>query len=103
MLEQGELADKTNIGVATIRRMEKGERTANTDELAAIAEVAGLPFEFFTADLQQLKEPNAAKDMEARLEKVEKALNLHEANAEAFKALMDLVENQPHKKNVPEQ
>jgi len=64
----------TAFGIGTIDGIERGVRTLKEHEARAVAKVCGLPYEFFTADLQRLPELDAASqpaDLEDRLQRIE--------------------------------
>lgn len=70
------VADAINqkgLGVKTLRNIESGTRTAQKRDIQAIAEVCGLPPEFFTAD-----DPFAGQssDLAESLEQIHRKLDL---------------------------
>ncbi len=62
-LTQEQLADRTNITVRTIQRIESGESTPRSYTLKAIADVLGIPF-----DTLITAEPEPAKDTDKTME-----------------------------------
>lgn len=72
-----ELADSIGIGVQTIKRIEAGSRAPRTMEIWAIAEVCGLPNEWFELDVEALA--RYAADASSLLARVEQRLARIEA------------------------
>ena len=80
-----ELADAIGIGVQTIKRIEAGARAPRTMEVWAIAEVCGLPNEWFEMDVEGLANHAAAaadllERVDRRLARIELQLGISPLN-----------------------
>jgi transcriptional regulator with XRE-family HTH domain len=80
-----ELADAIGIGLQTIKRIEAGSRAPRTMEVWAIAEVCGLPREWFEVDFDDLARHAAAAGellarVDARLARLEAQLGISSRN-----------------------
>lgn len=68
-----DVANAIGLGAQTIKRIEAGRRTPRSFEIWAIADVCGLPREWFTADFDALC--RQAERQTALLDRVEDRLN----------------------------
>lgn len=60
-LNQEDLGEKLGIGKQTVLRREAGANGARRAELMSLAAIAGLPYEWFTADFRRLPEIAATR------------------------------------------
>lgn len=111
-LTQQQVADEAGVTVRAYQRWESGEAMPYHRNLERLATIFGTTAEDVYGGPVEKREPrmDALERIESQLSQINERLaqlegsgGLSEANAEAFKALMALAENQPRKKNAPEQ
>jgi len=100
-LEQRDLAEALELSVATIRRIERGGRTASAPELIHIGEVCGVPREFmlhgFTLGAPLATPGSGGLDLDAdmarlnrRDDELERRIAVQESFMERMRALINI-------------